>query len=164
MSNLSFISPNEQNSLVVMACLKTGFLKEKQDYSSFMVNPEDCNGDSNTSGKLCGCVLNTRLRKREEKGRCRQRGAGGVLPPRARGSAPSLGLNHNHSLTYRPWLTGGMSLWASKLGQAPSFLEKAEIAVHHKHSSLDHNPDRRPWRCSALGKVECPLQLSCWHH
>lgn len=78
------------------------------------------------------------------------------------GSAPSLGLNH--SLTYRPWLTGGMSLWASELGQVHSFLEKAEIAVHHKHSSPDHNPDRRRCRCPALGKVECLYQLSYPYH
>lgn len=65
------------------------------------------------------------------------------------GSAPSLGFNH--SLTYRPWLTGGMSLRASELGQAHSFLEKAEIAVHRKHSSPDHNPDNTAGVALPLG-------------
>lgn len=43
----------------------------------------------------------------------------------------------------------GLANWAN---QDHSFLERAEIAVHHKHSSPDHNPDRGCSCCSVLGK------------
>lgn len=97
---------------------------------------------------LCGCVLNTRLGKREEKkGRCRQSGEG---VPHSRKSVFILraqSLPHLQTVAH-----SGMSLEASELGQAHSCLEKAEIVPHHQLSSPFHSPDRRCGRRSALGK------------
>lgn len=70
--------------------------------------------------------------------------------PRAMGSAPSLELNH--SLAGHGSQVGGLYGPVNWANQDHSFLERAEIAVHGKHSSPDHNPDSRCSCCSVLRK------------
>lgn len=79
MSNFSFLSQDECNSLHISTCLKAGFLKEKQDHSSIWGNLEDCNGALGiplvSLGHLSGCAADIRPGKRKGgKGRRRQTG------------------------------------------------------------------------------------------